>query len=240
MTISRTVKDYDVRRLEFLKATNEFFYTVGYQKMSVSMLTQKVGVAKGTFYHYFTSKEDLLTQWVIHEMAPIIEQHQLVIQDQSLNALEKLNKIMQQGRDWDLQHLDMIISLMTILYDNHNIRLLSEMSKQSELLAKDIFDSIIKQGVNEGVFDSPYPDQLATKIIQFSQLFSQDLGNAILKHIENDDYSIDDLLDLTNVWEDIMERILGAPKGSLTLVDKTFLRSTFEHISNNKKVKKTA
>lgn len=240
MPIQRIVKDYNVRRLEFLSATNELIFSVGYRRMSVAMLTQKVGVAKGTFYHYFRSKEDLLAQWVFHLLSPAIEQNKQVVQDDSMNALEKLNKILRQGRDWDLEHLDMMITLMTIMYDVDNVLFLAEMTKQAEILTKDIFASILIEGAEEGLFDLPYPQKVATRLIKISHLFSQDFGVTLIRHIHHGDVTIEELQDVVFVWQDIVERILGVPRNSILFVDDTFLKTIFAHIEASKKIKITA
>ena len=116
--MARVVKNFDERYTQFLKTSKKLFFSIGYQKMSILMLTKKVGVAKGTFYHYFNSKEELLTQWVINEISqetiPLCEN---IAQDQTLDALTKLNKIFQLGREWKLQNINMIVSLMKALLE---------------------------------------------------------------------------------------------------------------------------
>lgn len=240
MTTKRIVKDFDERKLEFLQATQEFFYTIGYQKMSVSKLTNRVGVAKGTFYHYFTSKEDLLTQWVIHEMMPLIQMHQTVAEDNNLTALEKLNQIMKQERDWDLQNLDLMLSLMTVMYDKNNILLLTEMNKQFSVYAEDLFSSIIKQGVAEGVFDTPYPTEIAKRVILLGQQYTEDFSLSLIKQMSSGQLDLERLLNINHIWEDIMVRILGAPQGSLTFLDQTFLENITHHLEQKQISKKIA
>ena len=158
--------------------------------MSIQMLTEHIGVAKGTFYHYFKSKEDLLTQWVLHEMEPIIEQHQKIAEDSDIGALRKFNMIFEQSRKWKLQHLDLILSLMRVLHDDHNLRLRVELNRQSERMSKGIFQKIIEQGVDEGVFDNAFPEEIANKLPQISQLFSEDLSLIILNHYEGNGVSL--------------------------------------------------
>lgn len=48
------------RREDFLDAAEELFLSEGYETTSVERITRAAGVAKGTFYQYFQSKEDLL------------------------------------------------------------------------------------------------------------------------------------------------------------------------------------
>nr|MDA8213168.1 helix-turn-helix domain containing protein [Clostridia bacterium] len=45
------------RRKDILRAAAELFAQQGYEKTTVSQIVKKVGVAQGTFYLYFDSKE---------------------------------------------------------------------------------------------------------------------------------------------------------------------------------------
>ncbi|MCK4578956.1 MAG: TetR/AcrR family transcriptional regulator, partial [Candidatus Marinimicrobia bacterium] len=54
--MARVLKEYDERKTEFLDAARELFYSLGYEQTSVNTIIEKVGVSKGTFYHYFKSK----------------------------------------------------------------------------------------------------------------------------------------------------------------------------------------
>ena len=58
--MGRTVKVYDDRRTEILSAAQELFFSKGYEATTVQEIIDAVGIAKGTFYHYFESKVDLL------------------------------------------------------------------------------------------------------------------------------------------------------------------------------------
>lgn len=56
----RVTKEPDVRRQELLDAAIEIFSEKGIARTTVADITRLAGVAKGTFYLYFTSKEQLL------------------------------------------------------------------------------------------------------------------------------------------------------------------------------------
>lgn len=234
--MTRIVKEYQERKLEFLEATKSFLFTIGYEKMSVAMLTQKIGVAKGTFYHYFSSKEDLLSQWVLHEMMINIQQHNDIAKDPGLGAIEKLNKIFAQGREYKLINIDMMVSLLKVLYDDNNLRLRAEMLKQSRKVSAPMLSLIIKQGIDEGVFHSRNHDLLAEKLIQIMQLFSQDFGQDMITHLHEGGVRYSHFKSTIDIWQDIIEKILGAPSGSVIFVTDHFLKSYYNHISSKEKV----
>ena len=65
VNITRIRKEPDVRRTELIDAALELFSSVGYEKTTVTDIVKKVGVAKGTFFYYFPTKEAVL-ETIIH------------------------------------------------------------------------------------------------------------------------------------------------------------------------------
>lgn len=49
-----------MRRSEILDVAQRLFYLKGYDQTSVQDIITEIGIAKGTFYHYFNSKLELL------------------------------------------------------------------------------------------------------------------------------------------------------------------------------------
>ncbi|HBT17621.1 MAG TPA: TetR/AcrR family transcriptional regulator, partial [Firmicutes bacterium] len=56
----RITKEYDERRNEILDTAEELFNMKGYDKCTVNDILKAVGIARGTFYYYFKSKEEVL------------------------------------------------------------------------------------------------------------------------------------------------------------------------------------
>jgi AcrR family transcriptional regulator len=47
-------------RAKIIRAAVDLFLDVGYQNLRVDEITDRAGIGKGTFYHHFSSKQDLL------------------------------------------------------------------------------------------------------------------------------------------------------------------------------------
>lgn len=56
---ARSAEQKELRRLAVLKAAEAYFHEVGYEAFSMAQLAKKTGVAKGTLYLYFNSREEL-------------------------------------------------------------------------------------------------------------------------------------------------------------------------------------
>ena len=58
--MARPAQDPQIRINEILDAAETLFYERGYQPTMISDIVRKIGVAQGTFYYYFTSKEEIV------------------------------------------------------------------------------------------------------------------------------------------------------------------------------------
>lgn len=56
----RIVKEAEERRNEILDAADELFGRKGFDGTSTNDILEKVGIARGTLYYHFKSKEDIL------------------------------------------------------------------------------------------------------------------------------------------------------------------------------------
>jgi TetR/AcrR family transcriptional regulator len=56
---ARTHEDKTFRRIQILDAAEKYFHEVGYEAFSMAGLARLAGVAKGTLYLYFTTREEV-------------------------------------------------------------------------------------------------------------------------------------------------------------------------------------
>lgn len=61
----RLIKNPEERRNEILDAAEILFITKGYTKATVMDILQACNIAKGTFYYYFQSKEEVMNAIVM-------------------------------------------------------------------------------------------------------------------------------------------------------------------------------
>lgn len=56
----RVVKEAAIRKNEILDAAEHLFVTKGFDKTSTNDILSEVGIARGTLYYHFKSKEEIL------------------------------------------------------------------------------------------------------------------------------------------------------------------------------------
>jgi AcrR family transcriptional regulator len=83
-------KDPQIRRSELINAAEELILIHGYDQIAVSDIVKKVGVAQGTFYHYFKSKDDVINAIIDRTIIEIKDGVENVASKKDQNAIEKI------------------------------------------------------------------------------------------------------------------------------------------------------
>lgn len=86
----KTVKEGEVRRQEILATAQELFIKKGYDHTSIKDILKIVDIAKGTFYYYFASKEEVLEAIILDIVEEGARKAEQIVKDQSLPLLERI------------------------------------------------------------------------------------------------------------------------------------------------------
>jgi len=86
----RVIKEHDVRKNEILDMAEKLFRIKGYEKCTIMDIINEVGIAKGTFYYYFKSKEEVLDAVVLRYVDIIRNNAEEIILIENMNPVEKL------------------------------------------------------------------------------------------------------------------------------------------------------
>lgn len=224
--MTRTVKAPDERRSELITAAQQLFYTKGYENTSVSDIVKAVGVAHGTFYYYFDSKmavvEAIVEQAVIHSRAIFHD----IVADETLTAIPKWQKAMQVTGNWKVAHKAELLEVGRMIMSDENVLLQHKM--RSEVLKMTAIElaRIIAQGVDEGVFRTQLIEESAELIATVIASLSETVGELL--------YNPEAYQNPTLIVErkqaavqNAVECILGAPSGSLPIIDRQTINAWF-------------
>lgn len=204
-------------RAEIVGAARRLFTTAGYEATSVQAIIDAARVSKGTFYHYFQSKEqalDAVVEQLAHEWFQAVDP---IVNDDSLSAVEKMNRFMSTLRRMRLQNLGFVLETSRVLMRDENAIIRQKITRRNAAIAAPLFTEIIRQGVGEGVFTTPDPAESAQLILDISTSVGERTFRCLLDQNPNPG-RLNELIHRMNFVLDAMERILGAPRGSLERV----------------------
>ncbi|HTK07306.1 MAG TPA: TetR/AcrR family transcriptional regulator, partial [Ktedonobacteraceae bacterium] len=202
------------RRNAILDATLRIVESKGYEQMAIADILGELQISSGAFYHYFDSKPALLFA-LSERMGAEAEQFALpIVHDPTLGAIEKLQRFFATLDRLKLAHKRLVFEYMRVWYADENAIVRSKFYMTRIKRLTPWLEEIIRQGCQEGVFTTPYPDQAGRIIIS---LF-EDLGYAAVDLLLSEEHSPDDLPRLKRIVTaciDALERVLGAPAGCL-------------------------
>ena len=89
--MSRVVKTSEQRQLEIIQVAETLFIEKGYNNVSTNEIVKKAGVAKGTLFYHFESKEKLADAIISYQLAPIYRNYEKVDQKDEWDSLQKIS-----------------------------------------------------------------------------------------------------------------------------------------------------
>jgi AcrR family transcriptional regulator len=225
--MARIVKAPDERRSELIATAQQLFYTKGYERTSVSDIVKAVGVAQGTFYYYFDSKQAILEALVADLTAQQVAHLQAIVADETLSAIQKWAQAVHGIGDWKLERKAEILALLRLLKKDGNMLLRHKLSTQRVQMMAPILTEIIVQGIAEGVFETAFVEEAAEIAYAISNAFFDTLADILLNPDSYDN-------PIAHYWrkyaavQTAIERVLGAAPGSLSIMDEQMIAAWFE------------
>ena len=201
----RVTKKYNVRLNEILDAAEMLFAQKGYEKTTINNILEKVGIGKGTFYHYFQSKEELADA-VVSRVAEYITARMNAAQLRPAeNVPDKMLATLNAVRFTENPHSDLIDAMG----NPYNAYLHQKITVNFVRLLAPILAAIAEEGIAEGFYQSEFP--LETFEIIISAILTLLYWNIMGK-------SLDEMeLRMTAIIR-MLELSLGAPKGSFDIL----------------------
>ncbi|MCR5720928.1 MAG: TetR/AcrR family transcriptional regulator [Lachnospiraceae bacterium] len=185
------------RKQDLLKIAYEMFSKIGYENTSVDMIIEKAGIAKGTYYYYFESKEQTLEE-VIGMILDAETEKALELKKADLPAPKKLVAIIACFKP-DVSESSMVDALNKpenlLMHERFNEKLMDRIVP--------LISDVTYQGIEEGLFAcADVPERVRMMIILANKVFDEK------------GYTDKDV----KVFIDIVEKILCAKPGTMAFL----------------------
>ena len=158
--MTRIVKDPVERRNEIMNKASELFLSKGYDKTSVNSIVEELEIAKGTFYHYFKSKEEILCE-IIEES---VEKYSNGIK-KDLKGISGAGSKMQFILRKLLLPNDSSDQFIAGIEDDENAKMHQILEKKFYIKFHPILVDIINEGIKEGIFDIIHPVEITEMLL---------------------------------------------------------------------------
>lgn len=205
----KNAKNPEERKNEILDAADKLFTQKGFDGTSTNDILEAVGIARGTLYYHFKSKEDIMDALIERYSAKLLKRAGEIAQNKTIPVYER------------------IVSTAMALNMNHGSgrEIIEEIHKPQNALMHfkaqkaiingltPILAEIIKEGVDQGLCSTPYPYEAMEMLVVYANtVFDGDM-------VELTD---EDRANRTKAFVFHMERLFGLETGTLIAARQIF------------------
>ncbi len=213
----RIVKNTEVRKNEILDAAGILFAEKGFDDTSVTDIMNAVCIAKGTLYHHFKSKEDIMDALIDRQTAALLSAAGNVAEDKSIPVMERMLRTIlalhvdprqTEGKEM-IQHL-------------HKPQNALMHQKTKQIILKQVplmLSDIVRDGIAQGLFDTPFPLECMEMALCYLDTM-----------LDDDVFELTEEQKRCKVRAFIfhMEKLLGAKTGTLSFFEETLIKERGE------------
>ena len=191
------MKKGEKRRLDLLQIAYRMFLTQGYENTSVDEIIEAAGIAKGTYYYYFQSKEQML-EAVIGMMIKAETEVARQVLASEMPVPQKIVGIVSSVRPTQEER-----PIEDALNRPENVLMHDKLQRQLLADILPLLSKAVEEGVRDGLFVCDHiPERVRMLLLLSCDLFDEG------------QYTQADV----DVFIDMMEKLLGAAPGTMGFV----------------------
>ncbi len=197
----RVVKEAEERRNEILDAAEKLFSEKGFDGTSTNDILDEVGIARGTLYYHFKSKEDILDAMIERMTGRLIQKAAEIAAQKELPVMQRLTMTMLSlNVDNDLGQ-----EIMKQVHKPQNALMHQKMQERLLAAVNPIITGLVEEGIKQGICQTDFPSETTEMILLYSNIAFDELSNLseneCMKKIDGFIYNV--------------ERLLGMDRGSM-------------------------
>ncbi len=223
--MARTVNEaaHAERRSAFLDTAQRLMGTKGYEQMTIQDVLNDLGASKGALYHYFDSKQALL-EGIVERYAEAMETHLArCAADPDRTAIQKLRGFF-TGLRPNAAEVRLSVAAVPTWYSDDNAAARHRFRVRVTDRIVPLLTQIVRQGVAEGVFTTAFADWAGQIAIELILDVEETAGRQMLA-VAPEGLDAASVERIVAAYTDALERVLGAPAGSLVLMDPGALQT---------------
>ncbi len=205
----RVVKEAEERINEILDAADELFFQKGFDGTSTNDILDKVGIARGTLYHHFKSKEDIMDALIDRYKVRMLDAAQEIAADKSIPVVERIIQVVMALNISGGSSAE----IMDHIHKPQNALMHQKIQRVIISGITPILAGMIGEGIEQGLFNTPFPYECMEMVVIYANT------------VFDDDYmemTNEELAARIHAFIFHIERMLGVKQGSLMHTMKMF------------------
>lgn len=168
----RIVKEAEERKNEILDVAERLFGTKGFDGTSTTDILNEIGIARGTLYYHFKSKEDILDAMIDRMTGNLVVNASEIATQKDVPVLQRLTQMMLAlNVNSDLGH-----EIMEQVHKPQNALMHQKMQERLLAEVNPIVTALIEEGIAQGICQTDYPAEVAEMTMLYSSTVFDDLA----------------------------------------------------------------
>ena len=151
----RVTKVPEERKQELIDTAERLFLEKGYEQTTVADIVREIEVAQGTFYYYFSSKEEILEAIIEKDITALEEDVRQIMSREDSNAAIKLNAVVNSIIGISTSRRE----IMDYLHEESNAVMHEKMERHTIERLVPLMTRVVAEGTHAGIFDVQYPTE---------------------------------------------------------------------------------
>ena len=220
-------EDYTGKRNEILDAAQKLIYTRGYEQMTIQGILDEARISKGAFYHYFDSKQDLLEALIDRMLEEGERLLKPIVEDPRSSATGKATALLcRSGTLEDCPDRFFNGADAGLVSGRECDRARENIPGRNQTSRTGAHDRFFYQGLEEGSMTTGFPEEVGEVVMCLVEGLGETFARTLLSK-DPGSRDLEQIRRITNAYQEALERVLGAPEGSLTLVDDEMMETWF-------------
>ena len=161
----RREKEKDNRRMLILESARSLFFAKGFKDVTVDEIAKLSELGKGSIYLYFSSKEEIYAQILLHHIE-MFHQQAIALFNKRKTAVDSLLEFSYLYADFFLQEPELFRMLMTFMLRTDQLGFSEEQYKNIVATTRKAVD-VISNILNFGINSKEFPSTIDIKYNQF-------------------------------------------------------------------------
>ena len=214
--------DATTRRSELLDLAQRLFLQDGYDSTPIARIIEEAGIAKGTFYHHFKSKAELVEALVERHVNGLLPAYDAALARTDLSPIAQLQRFFDISIVWKASNIELMVATIRALYQDDNILLRKRMNERNVEAFSPYLNEVVRRGAVAGVFRTPYVDRLGSFLLSMMTGLAEAQGNMVAGLLDHPD-NIDAYAEFMDMVEHSINRMLGLEDRTINIGARAIL-----------------
>lgn len=167
----RVVKEAEERKQEILDAAERLFASKGFDNTSISDILEETGIARGTLYYHFKSKEELLDAVIERMIEGMTARAKEIADRREIPVLQRFTMMIM------VFHVssDVRQEILLQVHKPQNALMHQKMQKSLFFRITPLITALIEEGIAQGICQTDYPAEAVEMTFLYANTVFDDL-----------------------------------------------------------------